>query len=136
MGAKGGRCRTHRLAMLAHRSRRPRLVLAHPKAEDVSDQDRGEADELAQRSTGEVAILVVDRLDASSIGGEQHAAVKVEPSTQQHELTKHGAERPAIVASKVGDGLEVGPEAAQKPDDLDVAMGFALQPPAPSDPVP
>src|ERR1700729_879627 len=87
------------------------------------------------RTAGEVAILVVDRLDAGSIDGEQLATVAIEPLAQQHELTKHGAERRAIVAPEVGDGLEVGPETAQQPDDLDVAMGFTLQPAALTNPV-
>jgi hypothetical protein len=90
----------------------------------------GGPDELAQRTAGEIAILVVDRLDAGSVHGEQLASVEVEPPTQQHELTKRRAERRTIVAPKVGDGLEVGPEATQQPDDLNVAMGFALHPAA------
>jgi hypothetical protein len=59
---------------------------------------------------------VVDRLDAGSVDGEQLAAVEVEPPAKQHELAKHSPERRAIVAPKVGDGLEVGPEVAQQPD--------------------
>jgi len=87
-------------------------------------------DELAQRTAGEVAILVVDCVDPGSLDGEQFAAIEIEPPAQQHELAKHGAERRAIVAPKVSDGLEVGPQAAQQPEDFDVAMGFTLQPAA------
>ena len=41
----------------------------------------------------------------------------------------------AIVASKVRDRLEVGLEAAQQPDDPDIALSSLLQPPARSNPV-
>jgi hypothetical protein len=40
------------------------------------------------------------------------------------------AEGGSIVAPEVGDGLEVRLQRPQKPDDLDVAMAFGLQPPA------
>ena len=58
----------------------------------------GAADELSQRRAGEVAILVVDRLDAGSVDRQQLAAVQVEASAQQYELAEHGAKRRAIVA--------------------------------------
>ena len=67
----------------------------------------GAADELSQRSAGEVAVLVVDRLDAGSVDRQQLAAVQVEPPAQQHELAEHGSKRRAIVAPEIGDGLEV-----------------------------
>jgi hypothetical protein len=60
---------------------------------------------------------------------------KVDPPAQQHELAEHRFEGAAIVASEVRDCLEVWLEAAQQPDDLDVAATLALQPPARSNPV-
>jgi hypothetical protein len=63
------------------------------------------------------------------------AAVKVEPAAQQHELAEHRFYGAAIVASEVRDRLEVGLEAAQQPDDLAIALGLTLQPPARSNPV-
>ena len=95
----------------------------------------GAADELSQRRAGEVAILVVDRLDAGSVDRQQLAAVQVEASAQQYELAEHGAKRRAIVAPEIGDGLEVRFQSPQQPEDLDVAMTLRLQPPARSDPV-
>ena len=95
----------------------------------------GRTDERAQRRAGEVAILVVDRLDARPVDRQQLAAVKVEPAAQQHELAEHRFEGGAIVAPEVGDGLEVGLQAAQQPDDLDIALGLPLQPPARPNPV-
>jgi hypothetical protein len=82
-----------------------------------------------------VAVLVVDRLDAGSVDRQQLATVEVEPAAQQHELAEHRFEGAAIVASEVRDRLEVGLEAAQQPDDLDIALGLPLQPPTRSNPV-
>jgi hypothetical protein len=42
---------------------------------------------------------------------------------------------PQLPRRKVRDRLEVGPQAAHQPDDLDIALGFPLQPSARSDPV-
>jgi len=88
------------------------------------------ANEILQRVPGEVAVLVVDRLEAGSVHGQQLAAKVVEPPAQQHELLEHRSESGEIVAPKVGDGLEVRPQASQQPDYLDVAMAFHLQPAA------
>jgi hypothetical protein len=79
--------------------------------------------------------LLLTRLDAGSVDRQQLAAVQVEAPAQQHELAKHGAKRRAIVAPEVGDDLEVRFQAAQQPNNLDVAMGFALQPAARPHPV-
>jgi hypothetical protein len=95
----------------------------------------GCTNELSQRRAGEVAVFVVDRLDAGSVDRQQLAAVQVEASAQQYELAEHGAKRRAIVAPEIGDGLEVRLEAVHQPDDLDIALRFPLQPPARSNPV-
>ena len=95
----------------------------------------GCTDERAQRRAGEVAVLVVDRLDAGSVDRQQLAAVEVEPPAQQHELAEHRFEGAAVGASEVRDRLEVRLEAAHQPDDLDIALGFPLQPSARSNPV-
>ena len=90
----------------------------------------GRLDELLQRIAGEIAILVVDRLDAGPVHRQQFASEQVEPPAQQHELAEHRFEGGAIVGAEVGDGLEVRLQRPQQPDDLDVAMAFRLQPPA------
>jgi hypothetical protein len=56
----------------------------------------------------EVAVLVVDRLDARAVHRQQLAPKQVEPFAQQRELTKHHFEGAPIVGAKIGDGLEVG----------------------------
>ena len=88
------------------------------------------ADELRQRIAREIAILVVDCLDAGSVDRQQLAPKKFEPPAQQHELAKHRFERAAIVAPEVGDRLEIWLQGPQQPDDLDVAITLRLQPTA------
>jgi len=95
----------------------------------------GGAHELAKRTAGVVAILVVDRLDAGSVNRQQLPTEEVEPPAQQHELAENSAKRRAIVAPEVRDRLEVGLEAAQQPHDLDVASTLAFKPPARANPV-
>jgi hypothetical protein len=73
----------------------------------------GCTDERAQRRAGEVAVFVVDRLDAGCVDREQLAAVQVEASAQQHELAENAAKRLAIVAPEIGDGLEAGAASRQ-----------------------
>ena len=92
-------------------------------------------DERAQRGPREVAVLVVDRLDARAVHRQELAAEQVEPSAQDHELPEHGPEGGAVVASEVGDGLEVRLQAPDEPDHLDVAVRLGLQAPAGSHPV-
>ncbi len=41
----------------------------------------------------------------------------------------------AIVAAEVGNGLEVGPQVAKKPDHLDVPPGLSLKTTAGADPI-
>ena len=41
----------------------------------------------------------------------------------------------AVVATEIGDGLEVGLQVPQQPDHLDVAMGLGFEPPTGPDPV-
>ena len=51
-------------------------------------------------------------------------------ATQLDELPAHSADRLAVVLPKVGDRLEVRHQSAGEPDQLDVALGLTLQPPA------
>ena len=90
----------------------------------------GGLEESLQRIAGEVAILVVDRLDPRAVHGQQFSAEQIEPLAQQREGAKHRLERGAIVGAEIGDGLEVWLQRPQQPDDLDVAMAFGFQPPA------
>ena len=64
-------------------------------------------DELAQRGSREVAILVVDRLDPGAVDRQQFPAEQVELPAQQHEFSEYRPERGAVVAAEIGDRLEV-----------------------------
>jgi hypothetical protein len=44
---------------------------------------------------------------AGSVDGRQFAVVEIEPTTQEYELAKHGAERRAIVRGDSGMLLHV-----------------------------
>jgi len=79
-------------------------------------------DELRQRRAGEVAVLVVDRLDPGAIDGEQFAAVQVQLPAKQNELAKDRAKGLVVVAAEIGNGLEVWLQMPQQPDHLDVAV--------------
>jgi len=87
-------------------------------------------DELGQRRPREIAILVVDRLDACPIHRQQLPAKQIELSTEQYKLTEHVAEGVAVVAPEVSNRLEVRFQVPQQPDHLDVAVSFGLQPAA------
>ena len=100
----------------------PREIIGQPLV--------GRLDEFLQRIAGEIAILVVDRLDARPVHRQQFAPEQVEPLAQQRELAKHRFEGGAVVGAEIGDGLEVRLQRPQQPDDLDVAMAFGFQPAA------
>ena len=87
----------------------------------------GEFDELGQRCAGEVAILVVDRLDPRAVHCQQLATEQIQLLAEQHELTEHWAEGLAVIAAEISDGLEVGLQVTQQPDDLDIAVGLGFQ---------
>ena len=95
----------------------------------------GGFDELGQGRPGEIAILVVDRLDPRAIHCEQLPAKQVQLATEEHKFSEHMAEGISVVAPKVSDRLEVWLQVPQQPDHLDIAMGLSLQPAARSHPV-
>ena len=92
-------------------------------------------DQLGQGRPGEIAVLVVDRFDPRAVHRQQLPAKQVQLTTEQHKLTKDWAERVAVVAPEVRDGLEVRLQVPQQPDHLDIAVGFGLQPAARPHPV-
>ena len=95
----------------------------------------GELDELGQRCAGEIAVLVVDRLDPRAVHRQQLAAEQIQLLAEQHELAEHRAEGLAVIAAEIGDGLEVGLQVPQQPDHLDIAVGLGFQPAARADAV-
>jgi hypothetical protein len=62
-------------------------------------------------------------------------AEQIDLAAEQHELAEDRAEGLVVGAAEIGDGLEVGLQVPQQPDDLDVAMGLGFQAPARPDAV-
>ena len=67
----------------------------------------GRTDERAQRAAGEVAVLVVDRLDAGPVDRQQ-LSCEGHCLAQQYELAEHRSEGAAIVAAEVAIVLKSG----------------------------
>ena len=88
-----------------------------------------------QLAFGEVLVAVVDRLELTAVDGDRGLLEQAETTTQQDELAAGGADRLTVVLAEVGDSLEVGHQPAGEPDQLDVALRLALQPPAGLHPV-
>ena len=88
----------------------------------------GKSDELSQRCAGEVAVFVVDRLDPRAVYRDQLPAKQVQLAAEQHKLAEDWAEGASVIASEIGDGLEVGFQMSQQPDHFDVAMGLGFEP--------
>ena len=93
----------------------------------------GGGDEFLQ--LGKIAVFVIDRLDAGAIDRQQLAPEQIKAPAQDHKLPENFLERGAIAAPKTGDRLEIRFQAAQQPDDLDVAMRLGFQPAARAHPV-
>jgi hypothetical protein len=56
-------------------------------------------------------------------------------AAQPHELRTSRADGWPVVAAEVGDGLEVGHQAASEPHQLEITLGLALEPAAGGDAV-
>src|SRR3954471_11699381 len=79
-----------------------------------------------QGGTGEVAVLVVDRLDPGAVHRDQLAPKQVEFAAQQHERAEDLPEGMTVVAAEVGNGFEVRLEVAKQPDHLNVPPRLCL----------
>ena len=60
-------------------------------------------------------------MPASGHHPQQLAPERVELATQYRERAEHRLECGAVVTPEIGDGLEVGPQPAQQPDQLEIA---------------
>lgn len=79
---------------------------------------------------GEVSVAFVDRLELAAVDRDAIALQDADPAAELDELRADPAAGSAVVAPEIGDGLVVGREPPRQPNHLDVAPGFALQPPA------
>ncbi len=79
-----------------------------------------------QAGLGEVAILAVDRLDPAAVHRDQFTPEQIQVPAKGHEFAKDCLEGLSVIAAEIRNGLEIGLQAAQQPDDLDVAMRLGL----------
>lgn len=89
----------------------------------------------AQLRRAEIAPLAVDRPELAAVDGDQFATEQFQFPTHQRELATDRAQRGEVVLAEIGDGLEVGPQLAQQPQQFDVALGLAFEPPTGAQPV-
>jgi hypothetical protein len=82
-----------------------------------------------QLLAGEVPRLRVHRLEAAAVDRDEAGVQQPDVATESHELLAHLADRRTVVLPEIGDRLEVRPQAARQPDELQVPAAFALQPP-------
>ncbi len=75
----------------------------------------------------EVLVPRVDRLELAAVNRDHRLGEQVHLAAQHHEPRAHLADRQAVVSSEVGNRLEVGHQPPGQPDQLDVALGLALQ---------
>ena len=90
---------------------------------------------LADLGHREVLVAIVHRLELAAVDGNNGAGEQAQLAAQHHELATHRPDRRAIVPAEVGDRLEVGHQPPGQPHQLDIALRFALQPPARLNPV-
>jgi hypothetical protein len=77
----------------------------------------------------------VHRFELTAVDRNNGAGEQAQLAAQHHKLGTHRPDRLAIVPAEVGDRLEVGRQPSGQPHQLDIALRFALQPPARLNPV-
>ena len=86
-------------------------------------------------AVGEVLVAIVDRFELAAIDRDDRLGEQLQIAAQDDELPAHAADRLAVIFAKVGDRLEVRRQSSGQPNQLDVALGLALEPPARLNPV-
>jgi hypothetical protein len=79
---------------------------------------------------GEVLVAVVDRLELAAVDGHARRSEQAHLAAQLDEASAHLAKRKTVVLAEVGDRLVIWHQAAQQPQKLQIAPGFALEPAA------
>ena len=83
----------------------------------------------------EVLVSVVDRFELAAVDRHDRLGEQVEPAAKLDELTAHRSDGRTIVATEVGDGLEVRRQASGEPHQLDIALGLPFKAAAGLDPI-
>ncbi|OAP50123.1 hypothetical protein ATC00_09105, partial [Sinorhizobium americanum] len=81
-------------------------------------------DALGDLGHSEVLVAVVDRLELAAVDGDDGSGEQVELAAQHHEPRAGGADRCPVVASEVGNRLEVRHQAAGEPHQFDIALAL------------
>src|SRR4029077_15241928 len=76
---------------------------------------------------GEVLIARIDSLEFGTIDGNARLAQQIKLAAQRHEGTADLTNRLAVVLAEIRNGLEVRRQLPRQPDQLDVALAFALK---------
>src|SRR5262249_51182601 len=79
---------------------------------------------------GEVLVAVVDRLELAAVDRDDRLREQIESAADLDELAAHPPDARAVVLAEVGDRLEVRCETPSQPDELEIALSLALEPPA------
>ena len=87
----------------------------------------GPRDRLLQFLLVVVALTRIDCGELAAIQRDEFAAEKFQLMAEQMKLAMHQLEAGAVIAAEIGDGLEVGRQFAQEPDDFQIALTLALQ---------
>lgn len=74
-----------------------------------------------------VVVAAVHRAELAAVNGQQFTAEEIELAAEENELAMNRLERFEIILPEIGDGLEVGSEFAEEPDDFDIAMAFRFE---------
>jgi hypothetical protein len=78
----------------------------------------------------EVLVAVVDRLELAPVDGHARRGEQAHLAAQLDKLRTHLAQRRTVVLAEIGDRLVIGRQAPQQPQELQIAPGLALEPPA------
>src|SRR6476619_8415365 len=76
---------------------------------------------------GEVLIARIDRLEFGTVDGDARHVQQIKLAAQRHEGTADLTNRLAVVLAEIRNGLEVRRQLPRQPDQLDVALAFALK---------
>jgi hypothetical protein len=85
----------------------------------------GSSDEHGQRAAREVAVLVIDHLNARTIDRQQLPSVQIQLPAQQHELPEHLPEGRSIDAAEIGNGPKIRLQVPQQRKIAQVASTLA-----------
>jgi hypothetical protein len=75
------------------------------------------------------------RLERCAENARYTRAASSESAAKQHELAEHRSEGFVVEATEISDGLEIGLQVPQQPDDFEVSIGLGFQPAAGADAV-